>query len=54
MQSLIVLASLVSELALRLKISCRPSPEIKASLEKIRFLGSSLKGLREFRLIRKI
>ena len=50
MQSLIVLASLVSELAGRVKISGRPSPEIRASLEKNIFLGSLLKSyLREFR-----
>ena len=34
MQSLIVLASLVNGLAGRVKISGRPSPEIRASLEK--------------------
>ena len=34
MQSLIVLASLVFELAGRVKISGRSSPEIRASLEK--------------------
>ena len=34
MQSLIVLASLGSELAGRVKISGRPSPEIRASLER--------------------
>ena len=34
MQRLIVLASLVSELAGGVKISGRPSPEIRASLEK--------------------
>ena len=34
MQSLIVLASSVFELAGRVKISGRPSPEIRASLEK--------------------
>ena len=45
MQSLIVLASLVFELAARVKISGHPSFEIRASLEKIVFLGSSLKGL---------
>ena len=45
MQSLIVLASLVFELAGRVKMSGRPSPEIRASLEKTIFLGSSLKGL---------
>ena len=39
MQNLIVLASLVSELARRVKISGRPSPEIKASLEKIYIFG---------------
>ena len=44
MQSLIVLASLVSELAGG-QISGRLSPEIRASLERIIFLGSSLKGL---------
>ena len=45
MQSLIVLASLVFELAGRVKIFGRPSPEIRASLEKNYILGSSLKGL---------
>ena len=35
MQSLIVLASLISELAGRVKISGHFSPEIRASLEKI-------------------
>ena len=45
MQSLIVPAPLVFELARRVKISGRPSPEIRASLKKIIFLGSSLKGL---------
>ena len=45
MQSLIVLASLVFKLAGKVKISGCPSPEIRASLEKIIFLGSSLKGL---------
>ena len=45
MQSLIVLASLVFELGGRVKISGRPSPEIRASQEKFIFLGSSLKGL---------
>ena len=34
MQSLIVLAPLVFELVGRVKISGRPSPEIRASLEK--------------------
>ena len=34
MQSLIVLASLVSQLAGKVKISSRPSPEIRASVEK--------------------
>ena len=46
MQSLIVLASLVFELAGRVKISGCPSPEIRASLEKkFIFLGPSLKEL---------
>ena len=39
MQSLIVLASLVFELAGRVKISGRTSPEIRASLEKIYISG---------------
>ena len=39
MQSLIVLASLVFELAGRIKISGLPSPEIRASLEKIYIFG---------------
>ena len=45
MQSLIVLASLVFELAGRVKISGRPSLELRASLKKIIFFGSSSKGL---------
>ena len=39
MQSLIVLASLVSELAGRVKIFGRPSLEIRASLEKKYIFG---------------
>ena len=39
MQSLIVLASLVSELAGRVKISGRPSPEIRVPLEKNYIFG---------------
>ena len=39
MQSLIVLASLVFELARRVKISGRPSLEIRASLEKNYIFG---------------
>ena len=37
MQSLIVLASLVFELAGRVKISGRPSPEIRAFLKNVYF-----------------
>ena len=39
MQSLIALALFVFELAGRVKISGLPSPEIKASLEKIYIFG---------------
>ena len=39
MQSLTVLASLVFELAGRVKISGRLSPEIRASLKKIYIFG---------------
>ena len=55
MQSLIVLASLVSQLAGRVKISSRPSPEIRASMEKIIFWDPCSKGyqLCEFHLIWK-
>ena len=45
MQSLIVLASLVFELAGRVKISVRPSPKLGPPWKKIIFLGSSLKGI---------
>ena len=39
MQSLIVLVSLVFELAGRVNISSHPSPEIRASLEKNYIFG---------------
>ena len=44
MQILIVLASLVFELAGRVKISGHPSREMRASLEKIYIFGILVEG----------